>query len=151
MPRGNDGVYEPHKALFPAFCLPSSNSTMLTNMNNREPTELEVETLEYLITHVFCPLKLPDGDDHSLDNDCALSSVTHSAACDFSEHTSVSASAQWQYIVKMLQNLDHAVSSNALDEELLDCQIQSMEVGGMDCVAFIISSHTHYAQMFWCI
>ena len=77
--------------------------------------------------------------------------MTHSVVCDFSKHTSVSASAQWQYIVKMLQSLDCAVSLNALDEELLDFQIQSMEVGGMDCVAFIILSHTHCTQMFWCI
>jgi len=124
---------------------------MLTNMNDREPDVLEVKTLKYLITHIFCPLKLPDGDDHSLDNDNALSRVAHSAACDFSQHSGGPASAQWQYIVKMLRNLDHVVSSSALDEALLDCQIQSMEVGGTDCVAFIIFSHAHYIQMSWCI
>ena len=45
--------YMNRTALFPAFCLPSGNSTILTNMNNREPAELEVETLEYLITHLL--------------------------------------------------------------------------------------------------
>ena len=154
-------VYEPHNEPCSLFSVShpaisynlslTAHSPMLTNMNNKEPDVLEVKTLEYLITHIFCPLKLPDGDDHSLDNDGALSRVTLSATCDFSQRISGSASARWQYIVKMLQNLDRVMSSNALDEALVDYQIQAMEVGGMDCVAFIISSHTHYTQMSWCI
>ena len=105
-------------------------------MPHQETDFLEYETLQYLITHVFCPLKLPHGGDHSLDNDRALSSMAYREACDYSQYISDSASAQWQYIVKMLWNLDHTMSSNALDEALIDSQIQSMETGGMSFGVF---------------
>src|SRR5438128_11494909 len=105
-----------------------------TTMTHEETDLLEYKALQYLITHIFCPLKLPDGDDHSPNNDRTLSSVAYRKAYDYFQCFSGSASAQWQRIVKMLRNLDHAISSNALDEALLDSQIQSMEIGGMDFV-----------------
>ncbi|KAL4069248.1 hypothetical protein J3A83DRAFT_4095931 [Scleroderma citrinum] len=98
------------------------------------PVETDVladKALEYLITHVFCPLQLPDGDDHSHDNDRAISRVIYSAACDYSQYLSDSASVQWKSIVEMLRNLNHTMSSSALDEALLDSQIRSMEIGGI--------------------
>ena len=91
----------------------------------------EDTTLQYLITHIFCPLQLPQEDDHSLDNDRALSSAVSSAAYAYSQHTSGSASAQWRHIEKMLRNLNHAMSLNVLDGAFLDSHLQSMEVGGM--------------------
>ena len=99
-------------------------------------THQENKALQYLVTHVFCPLKLPDGDDHSPDNDRALSSVAYRKACDYFQHIGGSVSAQWQCIVKMLRNLDYAMSPNALDEALLVSQIQSMEIGGTNFVVF---------------
>ena len=103
-------------------------------MTHQETDSLEYETLQYLITHVFCPLKLPDGDDHSFDNDRALSSVAYKSACDYFQHISGSAHAQWKCVVKMLQNLDRTVSLNVLDEALIDSQIRSMNIGGMNFV-----------------
>jgi len=120
-------------------------------MANGDTDVSEDKTLQYLITHIFCPLQLPQEDDHSLDNDRALSNTVSSAAYAYSQHTSDSANAQWRHIEKMLRNLNHAMSLSVLDEALLDCQIKSMEVGGTNCVAFIISSHAHYTQMSWCI
>ena len=95
----------------------------------------EDKALQYLITHTFCPLQLPHEDDNSFDNDHALSSAASSAAHAYSQHTSGLAGAQWRHIEKMLQNLNHAVSLNVLNEAFLVSHIQSMEVGGMNSVA----------------
>jgi len=108
---------------------------------------LEDKSLEYLITHIFCPLRLPDGDDYSLDNDRALSRAAYSAACAYSQHTSDSANIQWQCIVDMLRSLNYSMSSNSLDEALLESQIRSMKVGGTNSVEFIYSSCTHSTQI----
>ena len=116
-------------------------------MSTVETDGLEEETLQYLVTHIFCPLKLPDGDDHSLDNDRALSNVVHRKACDYSQYTSGSASAQWPCIVKMLQNLNHAMSSNTLDEALVISQIHSMQVGGMDSCAYLLALSSFQADV----
>jgi len=112
---------------------------------------LEDKSLEYLITHIFCPLRLPEGDDNSLDNSLALSRAAYSAACAYAQHTSDSASTQWQCIVKMLRNLNHTVSSNSLDEALLESQIRSMKVGGTNTVQFIYLSCTDSTQISSCI
>ena len=98
---------------------------------------LEDKQLEYLITHIFCPLRLPDGDDHSLENDRALSRAAYSAACAYSQYTSDSASTQWNCAVDMLRSLDHTMSSTSLDEALLESQIRSMNVGGTNSVESI--------------
>ena len=113
-------TYYPHRIL-----------TRFNSMTEAGADVLEDESLEYLIRHIFCPLRLPDGDDHSLDNDRALSRATYSAACAYSQYTS---STQWQCIVDMLQSLNHTMSSNSLDEVLLKSQIQSMKAGGTNTV-----------------
>ena len=113
-------TYYPHRIL-----------TRFNSMTEAGADVLEDESLEYLIRHIFCPLRLPDGDDHSLDNDRALSRAAYSAACAYSQYTS---STQWQCIVDMLQSLNHTMSSNSLDEVLLKSQIQSMKAGGTNTV-----------------
>ncbi|KAL4078001.1 hypothetical protein J3A83DRAFT_4087181 [Scleroderma citrinum] len=105
-------------------------------MPHAEGDVLDNKTLKYLITHVFCPLQLPDGDDHSLDNDRALSGVAYNAACAYSRHLDGSASAQWESIMEMLRNLDQSMSLEALDEDLLDSQIQFMRGG--DVLVYLI-------------
>ncbi|KAL4077990.1 hypothetical protein J3A83DRAFT_4087275 [Scleroderma citrinum] len=105
-------------------------------MTGEESDVSNEKTLEYLITHVFCPLKLPDGDDHSLDNDRALSAEVSSTAYAYSQQPGGSAIAQWQDIVEMLLNLDQALSLEALDEALIESQIELMEVG--DVLVYLI-------------
>ena len=88
------------------------------------------KTLQYKITHVFCPLQLPEGDDHSPHNDCALSEAVYASAQAFAEHLSASAKPQWQRIVRMLHNLNDTMALEALDEKVVAFQLQSMSVGG---------------------
>ena len=137
----------------PALVLTASHTTyphrILTRFNSMTEAGadvLEDESLEYLITHIFCPLRLPDGDDHSLDNDRALSRAAYSAACAYSQYTS---SIQWQGIVDMLRRLNLTMSSNSLDEVLLEFQIQSMKAGGTNSVESIyFELYSFYTDVF---
>ena len=101
--------------------------------NNSPSIDLGVvkdKMLQYKITHVFCPLQLPDGNDHSLSNDRALSKAAYTFARAYAEHLDDSETLYWQHIVGMLRNLDNTISSEALDIQLVTSQLQSMAAGG---------------------
>ena len=88
------------------------------------------KTLQYKITHVFCPLQLPGGGDQSPHNDYALSEAVYTSAQAFAEHVSAPAKPQWQRIVRMLCNLNDTMVFEALDEKVVVFQLSSMGVGG---------------------
>ena len=85
-------------------------------------------TFEYIITHVFFPLQLPDEDDQGAGNDRSLSGAIAAAARLYTVHTGES--PQWHSILRMLDNLRATVRSRNLDEPLTISQFQSMNVGG---------------------
>ena len=85
-------------------------------------------TLEYIITHVFFPLQLPDKDDRGISNDRALSGAVAAATCLYTVHAGES--PQWHCILRMLDNLRATVRSRSLDRSLTISQFQSMNVGG---------------------
>ncbi|KAI5991231.1 hypothetical protein EDD15DRAFT_2449545 [Pisolithus albus] len=93
-------------------------------------------TLQYKITHVFCPLQLPDGDDHCHTNDLALSEAVCKSAVDYSKYLGDSAKADWECIRKLLQNLCDATSSHHMKENCVELQLKSMAAG--DVVAYLI-------------
>ncbi|KAI6118454.1 hypothetical protein F5141DRAFT_1212382 [Pisolithus sp. B1] len=93
-------------------------------------------TLQYKITHVFCPLQLPDADDHSHANDLALSEAICDSAFEFSGHLHNPAKAPWECVKKLLQNLYEATRLQQLEETLVASQLESMTAG--DVVAYLI-------------
>ncbi|KAI6011263.1 hypothetical protein PISMIDRAFT_17817 [Pisolithus microcarpus 441] len=93
-------------------------------------------TLQYKITHVFCPLQLPDGDDHCHTNDLALSEAVYESAVDYSKYLGDSAKADWECIRKLLQNLCNAMRFHQLRENCVELQLKSMTAG--DVVAYLI-------------
>jgi len=103
---------------------------MVNSSPSADSDVAEDKALQYKITHVFCPLQLPDGDDHSLSNDHALSEVAYASACAYAEHVSGSQKSQWQHIVKMLHNFNDTINFEALDESLVISQLLSMGEGG---------------------
>ena len=103
---------------------------MVNSPPNADADVARDKTLQYKITHVFCPLQLPDGDDHSPHNDYALSEALHASAQAYAGHVSASAKPQWQRIVKMLRNLSDTVALEALDEKAVVSQLRSMREGG---------------------
>ncbi|KAI6160808.1 hypothetical protein EDD17DRAFT_1483138, partial [Pisolithus thermaeus] len=93
----------------------------------------------YKITHVFCPLQLPDVDDHSHTNDLALSEAICDLAFEFSGHLHNPAKAHWEYVKKLLQNLYEAMHVQQLEETLVVSQLESMAAG--DVVTYLIHAH----------
>ncbi|KAF9235920.1 hypothetical protein BU15DRAFT_89398 [Melanogaster broomeanus] len=83
---------------------------------------MDDRALEYIITHVFCPLRLPDGDDHTVNHDHALSGAI------WAPH--------WNRITRMLDNLSATMRFETMDAGRVTSQLNSMEVG--DVLAYLI-------------
>jgi hypothetical protein len=90
----------------------------------------DIHTLKYIITHVFCPLELPDTNDFSIGNDHYLAKAIATAArlcSDYLDHANLS---QWHSISRMLENLQAITQSQSLDTLKTISQFTSMDVGG---------------------
>jgi len=103
---------------------------MLNKSPSADSNVARDKTLQYEITHVFCPLQLPDGDDYSLSNDHALSKAAYAYAHSYTDHVSGPEKLHWQRVVGMLHNLSDTTAIEALDAKLVISQLQSMNVRG---------------------
>ncbi|KAF8554287.1 hypothetical protein OG21DRAFT_1522569 [Imleria badia] len=92
--------------------------------------------LKYIITHVFCPLRLPGADDHSYPNDQALIAAVVAAANAYTCVVAVAGQSQWPPIARMLENLAATVQSAKLDKNRVISQLSRMQPG--DVVSFFI-------------
>ena len=102
----------------------------------------ELCTLQYIVTHVFCPLQLPDGDDHSIRNDHSLARAVSSVTPLYGDHVDQANVAQWHSITRMLDNLQAIVQFESLDRFQTFSQLSSMNVGGMLSSLFsILETH----------
>ncbi|KAG0693269.1 hypothetical protein DFH29DRAFT_985528 [Suillus ampliporus] len=91
---------------------------------NPHPTDQS--SLEYIVDHVFCPLKLPQGSDHSLENDLALSQAVVDAALAFSDQLSSNMLLLWMRSLKMLRNLKDSIRFSVMSAEEVESQISAM-------------------------
>jgi hypothetical protein len=89
-------------------------------------------TLEYIITHVFCPLRLPDVVDHAFSNDHDLIRAVLDAAQVYSTRVDADAGqSEWPPIERMLENLGMTVQSARLDKRRVISQLSRMQPGGL--------------------
>jgi hypothetical protein len=86
--------------------------------------------LEYIINHVFCPLKLPQGNDHSLENDLVLSQAVVDAALAFNDRLVSNCQLLLTSSMKMLQNLTDSIRFSTLSAKEVESQISAMYSGG---------------------
>jgi hypothetical protein len=89
----------------------------------------ESSVLEYIITHIFCPIKLPQHDDHTATRDRALLDVVLGSARSFKSFLPHDDQEQWGPLLKMLENLGDTTISHSLTEDI-ESQIRSMQAGG---------------------
>ncbi|OAX34983.1 hypothetical protein K503DRAFT_868567, partial [Rhizopogon vinicolor AM-OR11-026] len=82
--------------------------------------------LEYIINHVFCPLKLPQGNDHSLENDVALSQAVVDAALTFNDQLPSNEQLLWMSSLKMLRNLKDSIRFSTLSANEVQSQMSAM-------------------------
>ncbi|KAG2038864.1 hypothetical protein BDR03DRAFT_953798 [Suillus americanus] len=92
--------------------------------------------LEYIINHVFCPLKLPQASDHTLENDLTLSHAVLDAAQAFNDQLPSDEQQLWASSFKMLQNLRDSIRFSVISLKEVESQINAMDVE--DVLAFMI-------------
>ncbi|KAG2087459.1 uncharacterized protein F5147DRAFT_588110 [Suillus discolor] len=98
-----------------------------------EPEETPV--LQYIITHIFCPIKLPQCDDYTADRDRALLDLVLDSARNFASRSPDSDQEHWSHLLKMLEHLGVAMTSTSLTQDV-ESQIRSMRAG--DVLAYLI-------------
>jgi hypothetical protein len=102
----------------------------------------DLGTLGGIVTHVFLPLRLRDGDKHSVCHDRSLATAIASAARLHSDHVSEADMPEWCRISRMLDNLQAVVQLEGLDRSQAISQLGSMDVGGkLSSLHNILNTH----------
>ncbi|KIJ64286.1 hypothetical protein HYDPIDRAFT_28723 [Hydnomerulius pinastri MD-312] len=96
------------------------------------PTESDIDKLLYILTHVFCPLRLPSEDDHLVSKDLALSEEICAAVGTYGEHVRDADRPEWGRVETMLCNLSATMHSSALRSEQIDSQLKLMVLGDVN-------------------
>jgi hypothetical protein len=91
----------------------------------------QTDVLEYIITHVFCPVKLPQRSDYTLDNDRSLLDAVLGSSRKFVSSLPDHDQEQWGPLLKMLESLALTMTSPSLTGDVVESQIKSMQAGGM--------------------
>ncbi|KAG1773742.1 hypothetical protein EV702DRAFT_1129048, partial [Suillus placidus] len=118
----------------------------LTNLHHISQTSLpdmsvasessQTDVLEYIITHIFCPIKLPQRSDYTLNNDRSLLDVVLGSARKFVSSLPDDDQEQWSPSLKMLESLAVTITSPSLTGDVVESQIKSMQAG--DILAYLI-------------
>ena len=106
----------------------------------------DLVTLKYIVSHVFCPLQLPDGDDHTVPHNHSLAGAIASVARLHSDHITNADMPQWHSILRMLDNLQAIVQFEGLGRSQTISQLSSMVVRGKPSSPRSILE-THNVQM----
>ncbi|KAG1873801.1 hypothetical protein F4604DRAFT_1765091 [Suillus subluteus] len=96
----------------------------------------QTDVLEYIITHIFCPIKLPQHSDYTLENDRSLLDVVLGSARKFVSSLPDHDQEHWCPSLKMLENLAVTMTSPSLTGDVVGSQIKSMQAG--DILAYLI-------------
>ena len=88
----------------------------------------DLSTSQYIVTHVFSPLQLPNGDDHSVSNDRSLVAAVATAAQLYTPHTTETNTTLWHITSRMLNNF---LTFQCLDGPKITSQLAGMNSGGM--------------------
>ncbi|KAG2744148.1 hypothetical protein P692DRAFT_20809618 [Suillus brevipes Sb2] len=96
----------------------------------------QTDVLEYIITHIFCPIKLPQHSDYTHGNDSSLLDVVLGSACKFASLLPEDDQEQWSPSLKMLESLVATMTSPSLARDVVESQIKSMQAG--DILAYLI-------------
>ena len=104
----------------------STNAANVQDMNI-----LTSDTLEYLLNHIFLPIRLPQSDDHDIEKDLAICDQILDHALAFQEFLSPPQSTAWKSIFKMVRTLRKLQSTSVLDVEELEFSMRDLIPGGM--------------------
>lgn len=91
----------------------------------------KTDVLEYIITHIFRPIKLPQHSDYTHGNDSSLLDVVLGSARKFVSLLPEDDQEQWSPSLKMLESLAVTMTSPSLAQDVVESQIETMQAGGM--------------------
>ncbi|KAF8122646.1 hypothetical protein EV363DRAFT_1136718, partial [Boletus edulis] len=115
----------------------STNTSMADNPNLQTTFAHTSESLGYVVTHVFLPVRPPDADDYTPENNYSLARAVCTAAHAYGTHVlGTSEQDQWHRTIRMLDNLQASVPSGGIDGDHAFSQLQEMQTG--DILAFFI-------------
>ena len=91
---------------------------------------LSSTAINYIVHHIFLPIRLPQCDDHDIENDFAICDILINRATAFKEFLPDSRATVWISVVKMLHQLQGLYATTIFDEERLHRLMQSLELEG---------------------
>lgn len=127
-----------NSSIQPTSPKPSHLRQLLTNISKLDMAASaseseEMSMLEYIITHIFCPIKLPQHDDYADTSDRALLDVVLGSARKFVSFLPHDDQEEWGPLLKTLKNLGATTTSRSLTKDI-ELQIGSMQAGGVHMV-----------------
>ena len=94
-------------------------------------TDYASTSFNYVVTHVFLPVQLPERRDHTLENEHSLARAVCATAHAYDAHVcGTSEQAQWHHVAKMLDSLQVSVQSEHMNNEHVISQLRGMQTGG---------------------
>ena len=91
---------------------------------------LSSTAINYVVHHIFLPIRLPQCDDHDIENDFAICDILINRATAFKEFLPDSRATVWISVVKMIHQLQGLYATTVFDEERLHRLMQSLELEG---------------------
>ena len=88
-------------------------------------------TFDYLVTHVFLPVRRLEVNHYTLENEHSLTRAVCAATHGYGANVcGTSEQAQWHRITKMLDSLQATVQSEHKDKDQVISQLRGMQTGG---------------------
>ena len=92
---------------------------------------MDIDTLKYLINHIFLPLKLPQSEDQDIDKDLAICDRIIACGRNFQQLLPACRTSTWDLILTMMERLRDLLSTNTLNKDKLLSWMKDLKPGGM--------------------
>ena len=102
---------------------------------------MDIDTLKYLINHIFLPLRLPQSEDQDIDNDLAICDRVMACGRNFQQLLPARRTSAWDLILMMIKRLRDLLSTGALNENKLVDRMKDLKPGGMHHFLGLMAQH----------
>ena len=92
---------------------------------------MDIDTLKYLINHIFLPLRLPQSEDHDIAKDLAICDRIMACGRNFQQLLPACRASTWDQILTMMERLRDVLGTNTLNENKLLDWMKDLKHGGM--------------------
>lgn len=97
----------------------------------RMEMDLSENNLDFVVNHVFLPLRLPNGEDEDLwEKEWSLLRLVQSLAGQFAAQSTPESLAQWRPIITMIQTWIHVYRLGDISRESLETTLKGLKIDG---------------------